>query len=471
MADTSNSIIQTPDLGYIMVGHTQSTQGNITNNNGDADFWIVKTDAFGNLVWQKTYGGTYFDDASSVQNTSDGGYIVAGYTTSNDGNVTQHKGEKDFWIVKIDTNGNLQWQKTYGGTENDWASSIKQTSDGGFIIAGTSQSQNGDITNPFGNTDYWVVKTDNQGNLQWQKSYGGSSTDTANDIQLTSDGGYILIGLSNSSNGLHTTASLGGSDIWVVKISNIGNLEWEKKLGNTSNDIGQSIKQTTDQGYILAGLQIIDNITKFWTAKLDTFGNTQWENLFGYSGINRASSIIQLADGNYLATGYTNDNSNLLGHHGNSDVLLVKINTTGSVIWYKCLGGSLGDQGNSVIQTTEGDYVISGISGSNNGDVTINNGGLDKWVVKLTKEVLSTNEILLRNKLSFYPNPTQNKVTIDNLTTDTTIATHDFSGKQVYYKKHNDSTITIDVSSFAKGVYTVSIKNEKENDAEKLIVQ
>ncbi len=205
------------------------------------------------IEWQKSLGGTGGDFASSIQQTSDGGYIVAGYSGSNDGDVTGNHGNTDYWIVKLDNTGAIQWQKSLGGTSNDFASSIQQTSDGGYIVAGYNGSNNGDITgNHGGGTDSWVVKLDSTGTIQWQKSLGGTSLDYASSIQQTNDGGYIIAGESSSDNG-DVTVNHGGLDFWVVKLDTVGIIQWQKSLGGTSDDGAYSIQQTSDEGYIVAG--------------------------------------------------------------------------------------------------------------------------------------------------------------------------------------------------------------------------
>jgi hypothetical protein len=187
----------------------------VTVNHGSQDCLIVKLDTHGNIQWQKSLGGSGFDSIASIQQTSDGSYIIAGVLESSDSDVTG--GGYDFWIVKLDSLGTLQWQKSLGGSDNDEAKSIQQTSDGGYIIAGSSFSNNGDVTGNHGNQDYWIVKLDSLGTIQWQKSLGGSEEDEAKSIQQTSDGGYIIAGSSFSNNG-DVTGNHGGFDYWIVKL-------------------------------------------------------------------------------------------------------------------------------------------------------------------------------------------------------------------------------------------------------------
>jgi hypothetical protein len=250
--DDATSIQQTTDGGYIVAGFSYSTDGDVTGHHGGSDYWIVKLDVTANLQWQKSFGGLSEDYPYSIQQTTDGGYIVAGYSSSTDGDVTGNHGGGDCWVVKLDATGNLQWQRLLGGSEYDFANSIQQTTDGGYIVAGGSASADGDVTGNHGGEDYWVVKLDATGNLLWQKSFGGSDDEEAWSIQQTTDGGYIVAGSSYSTDG-DVTGNHGGEDYWIVKLYATGNLQWQKSLGGSGDEDAWSIQQTTDDGYIVAG--------------------------------------------------------------------------------------------------------------------------------------------------------------------------------------------------------------------------
>lgn len=211
--DFATSIQNTPDGNYIFAGGTKS----FPDNHGQIDFYVVKINNSGTVLWQKRLGGTGDEIATSVQATSDGGYIVAGYTTSNDGNVSGNHGDSDAWVVKLDSNGTILWQKCLGGTGNERASAIQITSDGGYIVAGHTNSNDGNVSGNHGNYDVWAVKLDPNGTISWQKCFGGSAGDYASSIQVTPDGGYIFAGKTNSNDG--DVSSNEGSNIWVVKLS------------------------------------------------------------------------------------------------------------------------------------------------------------------------------------------------------------------------------------------------------------
>jgi len=354
------------------------------HGDGDADFWVVKLSSTGSLQWQKCLGGSRDDSAHSIQQTSDGGYIVAGFTDSNDGDVSGNHGGWDVWVVKLNSTGSLQWQKCLGGSDWDYAHSIQQTSDGGYIVAGWTWSNDGDVSGNHGGLDVWVVKLSSTGTLQWQKCLGGSGWDGASHAQQTSDGGYI-VSMSNDGD-------VSGYDFWVVKLSSTGSLQWQKCLGGSGWDYARSIQQTSDGGYIVAGhTESNDGDVSgnhggldVWVVKLSSTGSLQWQKCFGGSGWDGAHSIQQTSDGGYIVAGHTESNDgDVSGNHGGWDVWVVKLNSTGSLQWQKCLGGSDFDYAYSIQQTSDGGYIVAGGTYSNDGDVSGNHGDMDFWVVKL----------------------------------------------------------------------------------------
>lgn len=273
--DFANAIQSTADGGYIFVGHTESTDGDVTSNAGETDVWIVKLSAGGVLQWQKTIGGTKSDFAYFLQSTSNGGYIAAGYTNSNDGDVNGNHGDADAWVVKLSGSGTIQWQKLIGGSNQDIARSVQLTADGGYIVAGSTKSNNGDVSGNHGEADAWVVKLSSTGGIEWQKALGGSSEDIARSVQPTADGGYIVAGSTTSNDG-DVRGNHGGQDAWVVKLNNNGIFQWQKSLGGTNNDYVNSIQTTADGGNIVAGQTISSNgdvsgnhgATDAWVIKL-----------------------------------------------------------------------------------------------------------------------------------------------------------------------------------------------------------
>ncbi len=356
------------------------------------------------IQWQKSLGGTNGDVAYSIHQTTDGGYIVAGLSNSNDGDVSGNHGSYDYWLVKLNSTGTIEWQKSLGGTRDDWGQSIQQTTDGGYIVAGSSESIDGDVTGHHGSiniSDYWVVKLNSTGTIQWQKSLGGTYDDFAYSIQQTTDGGYIVAGNSYSNDGDvtgHHGSAGGYYDYWVVKLNSTGTIEWQKSLGGTFSDEANSIQQTTDGGYIVAGgsLSINGDVTgnhggdDCWVVKLNSTGTIQWQKSLGGTNWDMAHSIQQTTEGGYIVAGYSKSNDgDVTGHHGTTtyaDYWVVKLNSIGTIEWQKSLGGTSVDGAKSIWQTIDSGYIIAGRSSSNDEDVTGHHGTTnfdDYWVVKL----------------------------------------------------------------------------------------
>jgi len=298
-----NSLQETNDGGFILGG---------TDRSYNFDFWIIKTNQFGTLQWEKTFGGSSFESLNSLQQTNDGGFILGGSSASSDGDVSGNNGSSDFWIVKTDASGNLQWEKNFGGSSFESLNSLQQTSDGGFILGGSSSSSDGDVSGNNGSSDFWIIKTDVSGNLQWEKNFGGSSNETINSLQQTSDNGFILGGSSYSSDG-NISGNNGSSDFWIVKTDASGNLQWEKNFGGSSNETINSLQQTSDDGFILGGSSSSSDgnvsgnngLSDFWIVKTNQFGTFEWEKNFGGSSNEIISSLDQTSDGGFIFGGYS----------------------------------------------------------------------------------------------------------------------------------------------------------------------
>ncbi|PKL84743.1 MAG: hypothetical protein CVV22_11180 [Ignavibacteriae bacterium HGW-Ignavibacteriae-1] len=391
--DRAYSIQETSDGGYIVVGESRSNDGDVTENKGDYDVWIFKLTIDGIIEWQKTYGGSNEDFAYSIKETKDSGYIVAGWTRSNDGDVTENKGYYDYdvWILKLTFDGSLEWQKTFGGRHLDFAQSIQETSDGGYIVAGNASSEDGDVTDSKGLGDVWVVKLSIDGNIEWQKTFGGSETDYANSIEKTRDGGYIVAGQSRSNDG-DVSKNKGEHDVWILKLSTDGNIEWQMSFGGSSLEFAFSAHETKDGGYIVVGFaesndgDITNNKGSWdaWVLKLRFDGSLEWQNTFGGSGSDSFRSVQEASNGGYVIVGSTgSNNGDVTKNKGMSDALVIKYEIDGSIEWQKTYGGTLSDGLRSIQETSDGSYIVAGFSNSNDGDVTENKGQSDVWVVKL----------------------------------------------------------------------------------------
>ena len=472
--DKALTIQQTEDGGYILGGRSMSDDGDVPDNHGDADYWLVKTGPSGIVQWQKNYGGSGEDVLYSIKQLADGSYILAGFSKSINGDVTGLHGESDVWVIKTNTLGDIQWQKCYGGTWYDESYCINQTSDQGYIIAGLSNSKNGDLTNNHGGKDFWILKISPQGEIQWQKSMGGSEDEWAESVQQTSDGGYIVAGHTFSDDG-DVSGKHGGFDVWVVKTDTQGNIQWQKCYGGSGADRAFSVRQTNDDGYIIAGHTYSDDAdvsgnhgeNDYWVIKTDPSGQIQWQKCFGGSNEDFGTTAFQTTDGGYIIGGYSeSDDGDVTHNHGGSDYWIVKTDSAGQMKWKKNFGGSFSEQlQDGLQQTVDGSYIIAGTTLSNDFDVSGNHGkNFDYWMVKLcSNDSLGIEEKHVK-LVSIYPNPTNDNLT---LTVDAMLVGSDYTisnqqGETILRGKITAEISTINISELSAGAYIFKIGNQKK---------
>jgi hypothetical protein len=405
--DYSNCVAVTNDGGYIITGISASHDGDVGNNYGSYDYWLVKTDAAGNIQWEKNYGGSDDETAYYVIQTSDHGYLIAGHTFSNDIDISGNHGLSDFWILKTDTVGNLIWKKSIGGSAFDYAQTIQQTNDGDYIIAGSSASNGSNVTGNNGGYDYWLVKINSSGDVQWEMCYGGSVSEFGYaGAQQTTDGGYVIAG-ETSSNDSDVTGYHDTGDYWIVKTDSLSNIQWQKCYGGSEEDLPYSMKQTRDGGFIIAGItyshdgdvtgnyDMSGSTADCWIVKTDGAGTIQWQKSYGGSDEDEALSINEINSGGYIIAGFTMSNDgDVSGNHGNADFWVIRIDSAGNLLWQKCLGGSSVELATSIQKATDGGYIVCGATQSNNGDV-IGNPGVngDIWAVKLSPDPIGISEL------------------------------------------------------------------------------
>lgn len=397
--DVAFDAIELSTDGYVAVGYTRSAGGDVSNYiGGSFDFWVVKLDFDGELVWEKTFGGSSTEIAHSVAEAIDGsGYVIAGYSSSSNGDLTGNNGNNDYWIIKVDPDGNLLWQKNYGGSSLDRAEEVIATSDGGYIINGRTASGNIDVVGYNGGNDFWVIKLDANGNLEWQHPLGGSSTELGYGITETSDGGYAACGYSRSTNGDVSTNN-GGTDFWIVKLSSTGSIQWESSYGGTSTDIAYGIGQDDDGNYLVGGITRSNNTgdvtgfnggtDDFWGIKLNSTGGLIWQKTVGGSNRDIALGARSDRDGNLLIQGYSrsSDGDRVNTTYGGWDMWTTRLDGDGNLDWEVSHGGSSTDIGYSVFQARDRGYILSGYSRTANGVVPNNNGGVDFFLVKVDTE-------------------------------------------------------------------------------------
>ncbi len=482
--ENPTTMIETSDGGFFVGGTSSSNiSGEKTEDSrGLSDYWILKLDSNGNILWQRTYGGSDVEQLFTALQTADGGFIVGGFSYSDiSGEKTEDSyGFGDFWVLKLDLSGNIEWQKTIGGIGQDAIYSIVTTDDGGYMLVGDSASPiSGNRTAPqIGSHDILLVKLDSSGTIEWQNSYGSGWETSYSSLSKTNDGGYII-----SATKFGNAPEQG---FLIIKIDASGNQEWEKIIQGDKDDLLPKTKQTNDGGYIVAGISnsdafedkdenAINGSFDYWILKLDETGNIVWQNTIGGSGQEgNFGTISQTTDGGYLVSG--NSSSDISGDKtenslGASDFWFIKLNDVGIIEWQNTIGAEGSEYVGFSLQTSDGNFLTFGASNSNiSGDKTENSrGGFDYWIIK-HDSTLGINENTFANTISIYPNPVKNTLQIN--TQDQTIdriTIYSVLGSRVRQLDIETVSPTVDVSSLASGVYYVQLYSGKNIALKKFI--
>jgi hypothetical protein len=367
--DEGYSVQQTDDGGYIITG------GTLSYGAGDWDVWLIKTDSSGNEEWNVTFGSTGLDRGNSVQQTTDGGYIIIGTTTSY-GNE-----ETNVWLLKTDVNGIETWNSTFGGNNVDWGYSGQQTTDGGYIIGGYTESYGA------GASDVWLIKTNSDGKEVWNTTFGGIDHDRGFSVQQTTDDGYIITGYTVSFD-----EDTSGCDIWLIKTDSQGVKEWDQTYGGSGVankvDMAYSVQQTSDDGYIIVGDTEIYFVAKsdVLLIKTDSDGNEEWISTFGGSNFDRGRCVNQTIEGGYIITGWSASYG-----PGDPDVWLINTDSNGNELWNSTFefDHEYCDWGYSVQQTKDGGYIVTGATmpdGWAGSPPVYSEEGTDLWLIKVASE-------------------------------------------------------------------------------------
>ena len=517
----------TADYGFILAGSSLSIPSGTKseNNKGDLDYWIWKMNEKGDLDWQKNFGGSGADFLESIALTNDGGFILAGESSSpgitsdnkKDGDkISACRGSDDFWIIKLNASGGEEWQKTIGGFGEEKLKVIKQTKDGGYIIGGASSSdQSGDKKQDcFGNLDYWIVKLDAKGTIEWQKTYGGSYFDILRSLEQTTDGGYIVGGYSNSPiSGNKATDTNGVGDYWILKLDAKGQQVWQKTIGGDQDDQLYVVHQTFDGNYIVGGnsnsgvsnekSKSTANGTDFWVLKLDQDGGILWQETYDIGAVDILTSLLENKDHTLVLSGFAQGEAikkamvskpkldtakNLLGSltkktnttnspenkdmkSGTGDYVTIKTNEKGDEIWRKTIGSRSEDILKKTIEVRDGGYLLVGTSmGAASEDKKTTNGSADFWAVKLKDK---ENWVDTKAQIEALPNPatTYTNIIIGYDFEKGTARVFDLNGRQLQEFAITSRTVPIDLSHLPEGIYVVNIKTDKGNDGVKVIKQ
>jgi len=364
--DEGYSVHQTTDGGYILTGNTWSFS---TGEDWDIDVWLIKIDNAGNMEWNRTFGGTKWEFGYCVQQTTDGGYIITGYTSS------IRAGDGDVWLIKTDSNGNMMWDRTFGGTGWEFGYCVQQTTDNGYIITGCTWLN--------GDDDVWLIKTDSDGNMVWNRTFGGTENETGRCVQQTTDNGYIITGRTESF-------GAGYWDVWMIKTDSTGHMVWNRTFGGTDEDRGFCVQQTTDDGYIITGLtdSFGAGCYDVWLIKTNNAGNMVWNRTLGGTFFDLGYSVQQTTDDGYIITGETTSFG-----AGEYDVWLIKTDNAGNMVWNRTFGGTSSETGYCVQQTTDDGYIITGETTS------FGAGSHDVWLIKTDKDGRPRNKAVTNNQL------------------------------------------------------------------------
>lgn len=429
------------------------------------------------VEWSQTYGGSGNEVANAIQQTFDGGFIIAGYTDSRDGDVKTNKGRKDFWILKIDNQGQVLWDKVYGGSKNEEAKDTLRTTDSGYIVTGWTNSSDGDVSGNYSSwKDVWIVKLDKYGNLAWTRSYGGSLQDIAYQVIPVPGGAYLAGGSSASENGNVTKhyGSIWIEDYWLVKMDSVnGALIWEKNLGGTDVDILYDLALTFGGNYLLVGAsQSVDkdvtghhgpkNTFDIWVVKIDTSGNILWEKSLGGDGNDEALKIITAREGKILVAGNTTSKKGFVpSNKGKKDFLVGKVDQRGKRLWFGNYGGSKLDSLRSFQETRDGGLILAGTTESGDGDIDDNRGGKDIWVVKLPPYHVSITEGPGTLSPAIYPTPAVDQIIIK---ISQTYIGGKYSIVNIYGRTLQEQEIhklktKISLDTLPRGVYFVMLTN------------
>jgi|SRR5690554_889117 len=480
----------TADYGFILAGSSLSGKSGNKNqdNKGDFDYWIWKMDERGDLDWQKSFGGVGADFLNSIQNTKDGGFILAGTSRSNKSGDKKNDsfGQDDYWIIKLNAEGGEEWQKTIGGSGQELLKAIRLTQDGGYIIGGSSGSSvSGLKTEPnYGSLDYWIVKLAANGTIEWQKTYGGQFSDKLESIEQTRDGGYILGGWSNSpKSGNKNEDSYGEGDFWILKLDKKGEIEWQRTLGGEQDDHLYVIFESNEGGFY-AGGNTRSQITgtkdiangkgaDFWVLRLSENGEIVWQKTYDFGENDILTSMLENEDGTLLIGGHAKTENTGLSRadkKGINDYLALKIDNDGEEIWRQTIGSEGEDVLKKLVETRDGGYLLTGTSrGEPSRDKNTRRGRSDFWTVKLRDKDKKEKERY--EGLEAFPNPTTGytNVVVNHDFDEGTLRIFDINGREIKSFSVENRLIPVSLQGLSSGIYIINIKTNITTDSVKIL--
>ncbi|MCB9282318.1 MAG: T9SS type A sorting domain-containing protein [Lewinellaceae bacterium] len=449
----------TNDGGFILFGYSSSNDNDVSGNHGLRDFWIVKLDENRAIQWQKSYGGTQDDYCLEGKVTFDGGYVVIGSTYSPDGDVVGHQGFEDLWIINLDQAGEVIWKKTIGTTKNDLGYDVLPLQEGGFILVGVFNDSS--LTD----NDVAVWKLNESGDILWTKSIGGSMLDELYNIERATDGGFILCGRTQSNDG-DISGNHGLDDAWIVKLDQDGEIEWQKVMGGSNSDFAQKALALDDGGYLISGYSASEDgdvtVSKgkldYWMIRLDAAGNLIWQKSFGGSNLDVALCNPIVFNDGFLVGGWSRStDGDVGGLHGIfGDMWVVKLDTLGNLEWEKNIGGTGFDDGRVLVPVDGNAFIIAGTSTSSDGDILANYGGQDYFMCRVDV-VTDVKDVYQQDNIRIFPIPASEKINVQ--TTDNgdiiQITLLDIQGNVLIHANFDGE---LDISGVSSGTYLVKIE-------------
>jgi gliding motility-associated-like protein len=392
--DEGHTVVETSDGGLVCLGYTNSIDGDALANHGDRDILVVKLNATGAILWTRCLGGSAGEYANGCIEASDGTIMILGNTSSTDGDVTMNQGEQDLWVIKLSPAGTIVWQRTYGGSGDEVGYEIEETTDGGFILHGPTTSADGDVVgslaSPF-NQDHWVLKISSSGALEWSQALGGTQLDNGAKLIPLADGGFLQCFAATNSNDGDVTNNHGGQDAWLVKLSAMGSIEWARTIGGSAGDNGNDVLEL-DNGDILFAGSTLSNDGDIPTnqggadallARISGGGVVQWVRTYGGSLEDGLVIITPKGNGNFLLSGSTASvDGDVTNNNGAQDAWLLEVDASGSLLWQRAYGGSAYEQC-YIFSDDQNSLVLTGVTNSTDGPMADNHGDLDIWLGEL----------------------------------------------------------------------------------------
>src|SRR4030095_9044076 len=386
-------VLSSSDSTFLMIGWTFSDDGDIGGTLRATDIWLVNFDKTGNTLWKRKLGSSSYEYPYGAFKSSKGQFIIGGQAGSgNDFDVNGNHGQTDMWVLSINNDSTTKWARCYGGTKAESCSDIIETKDGGYVFVGTNYSNDVDASSNHGGTDILVIKVDTSGNVLWRNVLGGDSAERVTSITESPDGSLYVLGTKESKNNGNVTNNHGGTDLWVVKLNNSGVLQWEKSLGGSDRELPHKLKVLGDNNLLVLARTLSNDgdvtgnhgFEDAWVVKLNVNGSIVWQKAYGGSGYDILQDFAEDPDGSIVLSGSLT-----------SDVWILKITSTGDIIWEKTYGGSGTDYASQIQRKRDhsGYYVLAETNSPNDGNVvgyhpsltvdTVNGPSLDGWLLEL----------------------------------------------------------------------------------------